>query len=151
MKLCSYIISCLLFIIILVSAQDAGKQGTFFTPGKPWPDTDNLHINAHGGGILNYNTKTQKFVLWFHLELKGKGYAAARTGVAIADKPEGPYTYLKSYRPNAGVWPLNFPDAWKQPVPGEDTIKWWTEKWRKAIEKGLFIRRDFTEGQMSRD
>ena len=28
-----------------------------------------------------YNAKTGKFVMWFHLELKGKGYAAARAGV----------------------------------------------------------------------
>ena len=30
-----------------------------------------------------YNAKTGKFVMWFHLELKGKGYAAARAGVAL--------------------------------------------------------------------
>jgi hypothetical protein len=188
-----------------------------FKPGKPWPDADNVHINAHGGGILYYigkyfwfgehkiagrlgnsaqvgvscysskdlfnwknegialkveendseseiqkgciierpkvvyNLKTKKFVMWFHLELKGKGYAAARTGVAISDKPEGPYTYIESYRPNAGVWPLNYPDAWKQSHAGEDTLTWWTPNWRKAVMEGLFVRRDFAEGQMSRD
>jgi hypothetical protein len=34
-----------------------------------------------------YNEKTKKFVMWFHLELKGKGYAAARSAVAISDSP----------------------------------------------------------------
>src|SRR5208283_5986670 len=34
-----------------------------------------------------YNRKTGKFVMWFHLELKGKGYGAARSGVAVADQP----------------------------------------------------------------
>ena len=37
-----------------------------------------------------YNKKTNKFVMWFHLELKGKGYSAARFGVAISDKVTGP-------------------------------------------------------------
>lgn len=98
-----------------------------------------------------FNAKTQKFVMWFHLELKGKGYAAARTAVAVSDKPEGPYTYIKSYRPNANTWPINFPDAWKKPNPGEDTLKAWTDNWKKAIQEGMFVRRDFAEGQMARD
>jgi hypothetical protein len=53
-----------------------------------------------------YNKKTKKYVMWFHLELKGQGYKAARTGVAIADKVTGPYTFIKSYRPNAGFMPF---------------------------------------------
>ena len=46
-----------------------------------------------------YNNKTDKFVLWFHLELKGQGYSAAQTGVAVADKPTGPYSFLKALNP----------------------------------------------------
>ena len=30
-----------------------------------------------------------------------------RPGVAISDKPEGPFRYLGGFRPNAGVWPVN--------------------------------------------
>ncbi|REA60087.1 beta-glucanase [Dyadobacter luteus] len=57
------------------------------------------------GGIMErpkviYNAKTKKYVMWFHLELPGKGYSAARAGVAISDKVTGPYKYLKSFRPN---------------------------------------------------
>lgn len=44
--------------------------------------------------------KTGKFVLYFHLELKGKGYNAARAGIAVADAPCGPYSFLRSLRPN---------------------------------------------------
>jgi hypothetical protein len=47
-----------------------------------------------------YNKKTGKYVMWFHLELKGKGYSAARAGVAVADKPTGPFKYVSSFRPN---------------------------------------------------
>ena len=28
---------------------------------------------------------------------------------------------------------------------------WWTPQWREAVENGLFVRRDFSGGQMSRD
>lgn len=50
-----------------------------------------------------YNGRTKKYVMWFHLELKGKGYSAARAGVALSDKPEGPYQFLKSFRPNGNM------------------------------------------------
>jgi beta-galactosidase len=47
-----------------------------------------------------YNSRTKKYVMWFHLELRGQGYKAARAGVAISDKVTGPYVFLKSFRPN---------------------------------------------------
>ena len=36
-----------------------------------------------------YNEKTGKFVMLFHLELKGRGYEAARVGFAVSDSPTG--------------------------------------------------------------
>ena len=45
-----------------------------------------------------YNDKTKKFVMWLHVD--SEDYAYSRAGVATADKPEGPYTYLGSMRPN---------------------------------------------------
>ena len=60
-----------------------------------------------------YNDKTKKFVMWFHHELKGMGYKAAKTGVALADNAAGPFHYLESINPNAGQWPLNFTDDQK--------------------------------------
>ncbi len=98
-----------------------------------------------------YNAKTKKFVLWFHLELKGQGYGAARTAVAVSDKVTGPYTFVRSYRPNADTWPVNFPEGWKTKTTNSDDLKWWTDEWRKEVTEGLFIRRDFNKGQMSRD
>jgi hypothetical protein len=61
-----------------------------------------------------YNKKTGKFVMWFHHELKGEGYKAALTGVAVSDNITGPYKYIRSLRPNAGFWPLNFPEEFKK-------------------------------------
>jgi len=45
-----------------------------------------------------YNSKTKKFVMWVHIDKNDYGYAHA--GVAISDKPAGPYSYLGSSRPN---------------------------------------------------
>jgi beta-galactosidase len=50
-----------------------------------------------------YNKKTGKYIMWFHLELKGKGYSAARAGVAISDKVTGPYQFVSSFRPNGNM------------------------------------------------
>jgi beta-xylosidase len=47
-----------------------------------------------------HNAKTGKYVMYFHLELKGKGYKTARVGIAVADKVTGPYRFLKSLQPN---------------------------------------------------
>jgi hypothetical protein len=54
-----------------------------------------------------YNRKNNNYVMWFHLEPKGAGYAGALSGIAISDKLTGPYRFLKAMRPNAGYWPLN--------------------------------------------
>ncbi len=50
-----------------------------------------------------YNEKTKQFVMWFHLELKGQGYAAARAGVAVSDSPTGPFRFADSFRPNGNM------------------------------------------------
>lgn len=36
-----------------------------------------------------YNQKTGKYVMWFHLELKGRGYGPSRAGVAVSEHPGG--------------------------------------------------------------
>lgn len=184
-------------LLLLTGPAVAAQQEplTSFRPGDIWPDTDGVHINAHGGGLLVhegtyywfgehkiqgrrgnaawqgvrcysstdlynwknegialavveeeghdieagcvlerpkviYNEKTRKFVMWFHLELKGRGYSAARSGVAVSDTVTGPYTFIESFRPNAGIWPVNVTEADKQ---------------------GTTLARDFEGGQMARD
>lgn len=98
-----------------------------------------------------YNKKTGKYVMWFHLELKGQGYGAAKTAVAISESPLGPFKFINSFRPNAGHWPLNFSEEWKKTPKGGNPEKWWTEEWYKAVNEGLYVRRDFEKGQMARD
>jgi len=98
-----------------------------------------------------YNKKTGKFVMWFHHELKGQGYKAAMTGVAVSDNITGPYKYIRSLRPNAGIWPLNFPEEYKKASVKDGDLKSWSEEWKVAVKEGLFVRRDFAGGQMARD
>lgn len=80
-----------------------------------------------------YNELTNKFVMWFHLELKGERYKSARTAVAVADKPTGPFTFIRSLRPNAGSWPLN------------------KDEFQKKTRAEKMLERDFEKGQMARD
>lgn len=75
-----------------------------------------------------FNRRTGKFVMWLHVD--SIDYQAARSGVASADSPAGPFRYLGSFRPNAGVWPINATEADKA-----DTT----------------LARDFQNGQMARD
>ncbi|TSD66718.1 family 43 glycosylhydrolase [Inquilinus sp. KBS0705] len=89
-----------------------------------------------------YNAKTKKFVMWFHLELRGQGYNAARTGLAVSDKVTGPYMFVKSYRPNKGFMPYYPAGSGK-----EDTID--CDKPKNKSE-GFFCR-DLPGGQMARD
>ena len=183
-------------------------------PGQLWLDTDGVHINAHGGGVLYhdgvyywygehktegragnvanvgvrvyrstdlanwenagvalavdddeqseivrgsiierpkvlYNEGTGKFVMWFHLELKGHRYNAARTGCAIADAPTGPFSYLGSVRPNAGRFPVELRDDLRERVihrtPAAETPT------TQAEQSDDFFVRDFYGGQMARD
>ena len=99
-----------------------------------------------------FNEKTKKFVMWFHLEKLGTGYGTASSGIAVSDKVTGPYTYLKSVRPNKDQWPVNMSDAEKIIVNAK------IEKLRtNSVVKGekedslTFFSRDFSKGQMARD
>ncbi len=102
-----------------------------------------------------FNAATKKFVMWFHLEPPGKGYAGARSGVAIADAPAGPYRYLGSMRPNAGVWPENVSPAQKHPLTSEETAQLAALKLGGGpvpyYPRDKSFRRDFAGGQMARD
>jgi beta-xylosidase len=100
-----------------------------------------------------YNAKTKKFVMWFHLELKGKGYYAARSGVAVSDKPTGPFTFLKSFRPNAGFWPVNVQLCHKKPVKPDVKDSYCGGKGclPAPVDSVNLLGRDFKGGQMARD
>lgn len=182
--------------------------------GEPLPDTDGVHVNAHGGNIINVDgtyywygeqrgdgtpgsfqsgvscytstdlrtwhnrglvlsvsdiagdpleqgcllerpkvvfcPATGKYVLWFHHELKGRGYDAAQAAVAESDSPLGPFTLIGTSRVNAGIYPEGMTDEQKNAVY-PDSLKWWTPEWYEAVEAGLLNLRDHDGGQMARD
>jgi hypothetical protein len=102
-----------------------------------------------------FNPHTKKFVMWFHLEPKGASYSGSLSGVAVAENPAGPYYFQHAFRPNAGVWPLNVPEAAKRML-NADELKWLEGKElegapRPWYPKQLLFRRDFAGGQMARD
>jgi lysophospholipase L1-like esterase len=47
-----------------------------------------------------YNAKTKKYVMWLHVD--SADYEKAQAGVAVADRPTGPYRYLGGVRPDGG-------------------------------------------------
>jgi hypothetical protein len=85
-----------------------------------------------------WNEKTQRFVMLFHLELKGKGYEAARVGFAVSERATGPFRFIRSTRLHAGRWPFDMTEkdikAAKQ-TNAAAWHKWWTPKWRREVEK----------------
>ncbi len=44
-----------------------------------------------------FNPRTGKYVMWSHLEQRG--YRYARAGVAVSERPTGPFTFLAALRP----------------------------------------------------
>jgi hypothetical protein len=102
-----------------------------------------------------FNARTQQFVMWFHLEPKDAGYTGARSGIAVADHATGPYRFVGSLRPNAGVWPEKVSDSWKRPLSDAERTHVAQLELRGGpvpyYPKNLLFRRDFDGGQMARD
>jgi beta-xylosidase len=148
-----------------------GKEGNIAMDGVSCYSSKDLHSWQNEGLVLKmitdtnsmlqpgcilerpkviYNAKTKKFVMWFHHELKGQEYKAALTGLAVADKPTGPFRYVKSIRPHKAVWPANFPEDQKKPLD-YPLLKRTDTAWKAKVVEGMFVRRDFEKGQMARD
>ncbi|WP_052573885.1 glycoside hydrolase family 43 protein [Haloferula sp. BvORR071] len=118
-----------------VSCYSSKDLLTWKNEGNALPAVSDPDSDLHTQKVLErpkviYNAKTKKFVMWFHAD--SMNYAAARCGVAVSDNPAGPFKYLRSFRPDAGAWPLNA-----------------TEE-EKANPKLPFVR-DHEVGQMARD
>ncbi len=65
-------------------------------------NTDTAH-DLHISKVLErpkviYNDKTKKFVMWLHVD--SQTYGLSHAGVAVSDRPQGPYTYIESFGPN---------------------------------------------------
>ncbi|HTI59079.1 glycoside hydrolase family 43 protein [Mucilaginibacter sp.] len=73
-------------------------EGVALAPvkGDPSNDLDTGRVIERPKVI--YNEKTKKFVMWMHIDKKD--YSYSQSGVAVSDKPAGPYRYLYSIKPN---------------------------------------------------
>ena len=98
-----------------------------------------------------YNQKTGKFVMWFHLEPKSKGYTGAMIGIAQADEVTGPYRYIRMTRGNPQTWPVNVLDLHKKPLP--EALKQERNNLgeHEHPDSVNTLGRDFEKGQHSRD
>ena len=80
-----------------------------------------------------------RFVMYFHLEPKGRGYGGAMTGIAEAKTPTGPFALVWTGRPNAGVKPVNGRED--DPLVARSPWGGRSKQWRTFL----------AGGQMSRD
>lgn len=68
-------IATLLFVLVICASFTPQKS---FKPGAIWPDNNGVHINAHGGGILNFDGT----FYWFgEHKIEGKKGNSAMVGV----------------------------------------------------------------------
>jgi hypothetical protein len=96
---------------------------------------------------------TGKYVMWFHST--DVDHRLARSGVAVADRVTGPYVFLRAFRPDAGVWPMNLEVG----QMGADSIaravavgEYSLSNGENALTPQLnILGRDFAAGQMARD
>ena len=98
-----------------------------------------------------YNKETGKYVMWFHLEPKGKGYGGALVGIAQADHVTGPYTFIRSTRATPQTWPVNVLDLHKRPVPEKYRAERSNLNPTEHPDSVNTLGRDFAKGQHSRD
>ncbi|MDR2809800.1 MAG: glycoside hydrolase family 43 protein [Tannerellaceae bacterium] len=118
--------------------------------------TDDTTHSITKGCILErpkviYNRKNNQYVMWFHLEPKGAGYSGAMSGIAVADRPAGPYVFLKAIRPNAGAWPLNVQDIHRTTTPVDGSQTFSGGNLPTHPDSLNLLGRDMPGGQMARD
>jgi beta-xylosidase len=100
-----------------------------------------------------YNEKTKKFVMWWHHDINGQGHKNAMAGIAVSDKVDGPYQFVRIFRPLSGFLPFNVsialldkkvPDmAYTYPFNGGELPA--------SADSLLLFKRDYHVGQMVRD
>lgn len=100
-----------------------------------------------------HNPHTGKFIMWWHHDIKGQGHMNAMTGIAISDRIEGPYQFIRIFRPLAEFLPFNIPAELKrkEPDPMVDSYAFTGGSVPKHPDSLLIFRRDLHRGQMSRD
>lgn len=95
-----------------------------------------------------YNAKSREFVMWMHVD--SGDYKEAKTGVAVASTPTGPFIYLGGFRPNAGTIPTDMPSQVSKSFH-DAAERGLMELWISNHPEWAVWARDFAGGQMARD
>ena len=93
-----------------------------------------------------YCKKSGKFVMYFHSS--DLEHRIAKRGLAIADDPAGPFTFISAERPNAGFLPLNAGTVEPGSYLPEHLMR---NGEYEELKNSNFYLRDFAGGQMARD
>jgi hypothetical protein len=67
------------------------------------PEKNDTASDLHTSRVIErpkvvYNSATRQFVMWMHIDRED--YSYARAGVAVSERPEGPFRYIRSMRPD---------------------------------------------------
>lgn len=73
------------------------NEGVVLPAVKDDPESELHPLKVVERPKVIHNARTGKFVMWIHID--EIGYQYARAGVAVADRPEGPFIYLGPVRP----------------------------------------------------
>ena len=121
------------------------RESTAFKVATPEEVAANPRLADVEAGCILERPKVVKsqdgsrYVMYFHLEPKGKGYGGAMTGIAQAKSPVGPFELVWTGRPNAGEKPVNScagePESIQVPW-GSGRVK----QWRSFVEGGQMSR-----------
>lgn len=121
-------------------------------------DKDEGHFTGRGCVMerpkVIYCPRTGRFSMFFHLELKKYWYKAALVGIAVADKPTGPFKFARCLRPNACRWPQNVDSKYLTPASLKKIRAEEVEGCGgpdEQIRKSQPYVWDYEGGQMSRD
>jgi len=96
--------------------------------------------------------ETGKFVMYFHSA--DDSHARAEMGVAVADRPEGPFRFLYAERAEKGLWPVDVTPDDRDEERIARAPRWdepHSPQWRVRVSQGAVLGRDLAAGQAVRD
>jgi hypothetical protein len=166
-----------ILLMLLVSAtcslpaqtSQSTLKSRYFEPGKSWPDNNGVHINAHGGGIIRYNTRYYWFgehktagpegntaMVGFSCYSSDNLYDWKNEGIVLKVSEDTTSPIRKGCimeRPNAGFWPINVRECHKKGVPNstKDHYGGGPDVLPGHPDSLNLLGRDFSKGQMARD
>jgi hypothetical protein len=100
-----------------------------------------------------YNAATENFVMWWHHDINGQGHSNAMVGIAVSNSVAGPYSFVRIFRPLAGLLPFNVDDCLKNSAFPEriHSYKFTGGSLPEPADSLMLYKRDVHHGQMARD